>query len=213
VCITRKGDPALQLLTNRGWENHLCASSVFARGNSIGGRTDDSIDTGLNKFLGYYPNNQHEMLHTDAVQQRPGNLPASAPEASQQKSPRAQKQANPGRPASQRRKSQPGDTTAADRTAGTMDTSHISVIHDGLAPPPPWNSTCTHHNRTGTARAQGPACTIPSPRGRKRASRQQHPAVATRIYAPCNLCPMQPLPHALCSRHNPPLRPRPSPSA
>ena len=31
VCITRKGDPALRLLTNRDWENHLFASSVFAR--------------------------------------------------------------------------------------------------------------------------------------------------------------------------------------
>jgi len=28
VCITRKGDPALRLLTNRGQENHLFASSV-----------------------------------------------------------------------------------------------------------------------------------------------------------------------------------------
>ena len=81
------------------------------------------------------------MLHTDAAQQRPGNPPASAPEASQQKPPRAQKQANPGLPASQRMNSQPGDTTAADQTAGTLDTSHTSLIHDGLTPPPPWNST------------------------------------------------------------------------
>ena len=81
------------------------------------------------------------MLHTDAAQQRPGNLPASAPEASQPKPPRAQEQAHPGRPAAQRRKSQLGNTTAADRTAGTMGTSHISVIHDGPAQPPPWNST------------------------------------------------------------------------
>jgi len=28
VCITRKGDPALRLLTNRGQENHLFASLV-----------------------------------------------------------------------------------------------------------------------------------------------------------------------------------------
>jgi len=100
-----------------------------------------SATLGLGKLLGYYPNNQHEMLHTDAAQQRSGNSPTSAPEASQQKSPQAQKHANPGRPSSQRRKSQPGDTTAADRTAGTTDTSHISLIHNGLAPPPPWNST------------------------------------------------------------------------
>ena len=105
---------------------HLFAFSVFARGNSIGVGTDNSIDTELGKLLGYYPNNQHEMLHTVAAQQRPGNLPVSAPEASQPQSPRAQNQANPGRMASQRRKSQPGDTTAADRSAGTMDKSRVS---------------------------------------------------------------------------------------
>ena len=77
------------------------------------------------------------MLYTDAAQQRPGNLPASAPEVSQPKPPRAQEQAHPGRPAAQRRKSQ----LAGDRTAGTMGTSHISVIHDGPAQPPPWNIT------------------------------------------------------------------------
>ena len=37
--------------------------------------------------------------------------------------------------------SQPGETTAADQTAGALDTSHTSLIHDGLTPPPPWNST------------------------------------------------------------------------
>ena len=37
--------------------------------------------------------------------------------------------------------SQLGNTTAADRTAGTMGTSHISVLHDGRTSPPPWNST------------------------------------------------------------------------
>ena len=58
------------------------------------------------------------MIHTDAAQQRPGNPPASAPEASQQKPPRAQKQPNPGLPASQRMNSQPGDTTTTDQTAG-----------------------------------------------------------------------------------------------
>ena len=80
------------------------------------------------------------MLHTDAAQPRPDNLSASAPKASQQKSPRAQNRAN-GRTASQRRKSQPSDSTAADRPTGTMDTSHTSSIHDGLTPPSPWNST------------------------------------------------------------------------
>ena len=80
------------------------------------------------------------MLHTDAAQQRPGNSPAWAPEASQ-KQPRAQTQANSEFPASQRMHSQPGDTTAADLTAGTMDISHTSLIHGGLTPPPPWNPT------------------------------------------------------------------------
>ena len=84
----------------------------------------NSIDTGLGKLLGYYPNIQHEMLHRNAAQQRPGYLP-SAPQAFQ-KLLRAQNQAN-GCTASQRRQSQPGDTTAAERPAGTMDTTHISV--------------------------------------------------------------------------------------
>jgi len=139
VCITRKGDPALRLLTNRGWENHLFALPVFARDNSFGAKTYNSIDTGLGKLLGYYPNIQHEMLHTDAAQQRPGNLPL-APKASQQTPLRTQNQAN-GRTVSQRRKSQPGNTIAAERWAGTIDTTYISLIHDGPTPPPPWNST------------------------------------------------------------------------
>jgi len=81
------------------------------------------------------------MLHTDAAQQRHGNSPASAPEASQQKPPRVQKQTNPGLPAPQRMNSQLGDTTAADLPAGSMGTSHISMMYGGHTPPPPWNST------------------------------------------------------------------------
>jgi len=146
VCITRKGDPALRLLTNRGWENHLFALPVFARGNSFGVKTDNSIDTGLGKLLGYYPNIQHEMLHTGAAQQRPGNLP-SAPKAPLQQPLRAQTQAN-GSATSQHTQSQPSDTTAAERPAGTMDTTYISLIHDGPPSPPPRNSTppeqCQH---------------------------------------------------------------------
>jgi len=80
------------------------------------------------------------MLHKDAAQQRPGNQPAPAPEASH-KLPRAQKQANSEIPVSQRMNSQPGDTTAADMTAGNMDTSHTSLIHGGPRPLPPWNPT------------------------------------------------------------------------
>ena len=44
----------------------------------------------------------------------------------------------PGLP---RMHSQPGDTTAADLTAGNTDTSHISFIHDRPSPPPRRDST------------------------------------------------------------------------
>jgi len=155
VCITRKGDPGLRLLTNRGWENHLFALSVFARDNSFGAKTDNSIDTGLGKLLGYYPNIQHEMLHTDAAKQRPGNLP-SAPKASPQQPQRPQNQAH-GRTTSQRRQSQPGDTTAAKRPARTMDTTYISLIHDGPPSPPPWNST--PHDAMPTLQRAAPTIT------------------------------------------------------
>jgi len=37
--------------------------------------------------------------------------------------------------------SRPGGTTAAGLTAGNMDTSHISLIHDRPRPPPRWDST------------------------------------------------------------------------
>jgi len=49
VCITRKGDPALRLLTNRGQENHLFASSVSTTEAqpSTCGRTDNSETQGL----------------------------------------------------------------------------------------------------------------------------------------------------------------------
>ena len=66
-------------------------------------------NTGLGKLLGYYPNILHEMLHRNAAQPRPGNLP-SAPQAFQ-KPLRAQTQAN-GCTTSQLRQSQPGATTA-----------------------------------------------------------------------------------------------------
>jgi len=49
VCTTRKGDPALRLLTNRGQENHLFASSVSPPrlNTSTCGRTDNSETQGL----------------------------------------------------------------------------------------------------------------------------------------------------------------------
>jgi len=80
------------------------------------------------------------MLHKDAAQQRPGNQPVSAPEASQ-KPLRAQEQANSKIPTFQRMNSRPGDTTAADLTAGNMDTSHISWIRGGPSPPQRRDST------------------------------------------------------------------------
>jgi len=80
------------------------------------------------------------MLHKDAAQQRPGNPPASTPEASQ-KPPRAQGQTNSEIPTFQRMNSRPGDTSAAGLTAGNMDTSHISLIHGRTSPPSRWDST------------------------------------------------------------------------
>jgi len=48
VCITRKGDPVLRLLTNRSQENHLFASSVSpTEATSTCGRTDNSEIQGL----------------------------------------------------------------------------------------------------------------------------------------------------------------------
>jgi len=120
------------------------------------------------------------MLHNDAAQQRPGKKPASAPEASQ-KPPQAQGRANLTNPTLQRMSSRPGDTTAASLTDGNMDTPHISLIHGRHSPPPRWDPTphATKHsaattwpgkNHAAKSQAPGPACTIPSLRGRTRAS-------------------------------------------
>jgi len=183
------------------------ALSIFARGNSDGARTDNSIDYGLGKLLGYYPNIQHVMLHTDAAQQRPGNLP-SAPKASTQKSLRAQNQAN-GRKTPQRRQSQPGDTTAAERPTGTIDTTYISLIHDGPPSPPPWNSTLhtamptlqpAAHTIIGRAqherRAQ-PARDHPPEEGNEQAGSNSlqlgGESTPHTTFAPCTLQPMKPI--------------------
>jgi len=87
-----------------------------------------------------YPEYQHEMLHNDTVQQRPGKQPATALEASQ-KPPWAQGRAKPKILILQRMNSRPGDTTAASLTTGNTDTSHISFIHDRPNPPQRWDST------------------------------------------------------------------------
>ena len=138
MCITRKGDPALRLLTNRGRENHLFALSALARDYSFGLKQITPSNTELGKLLGYYSNIQHEMLSRNAAQQRSGNRPA-APQAFQTL-PRAQTPTN-GCTTSQVRQRQLGSTTAAQRPAGTMDTSHVSRIHDGTPPPQPRTST------------------------------------------------------------------------
>ena len=88
--------------------------------------------------MGYYPNIQHEMLYRNAAQQRPGNLP-SAPQAFQ-KPLRAPTQAH-GCTTSQLRQRQPGATTATEGSAGTMDTTYISLINDGSPSPQSRNST------------------------------------------------------------------------
>jgi len=75
------------------------------------------------------------MLHNDAVQQRPGKKPASAPEASQNP-PRAQGRANLKIPTLKHMSRQPGDTIAASLTDGNMDTPHIIHIHGRHSPPP-----------------------------------------------------------------------------
>jgi len=74
------------------------------------------------------------MLHNDAVQQRPGEKPASAPEASQ-KSPRAQGQVNFKIPTLKRTSSRPGDTNAAGLADRNIDTTHIIHIHSRHSPP------------------------------------------------------------------------------
>jgi len=108
---------------------------------SICGRTDNSIDTGLGKLLGYYSNTNTRCF----TQTRCSNDPAIRRPRRQRRPNKNhhghKKKANPGLLASQRMNSQPGETTAADQTAGALDTSHTSLIHDGLTPPPPWNST------------------------------------------------------------------------
>jgi len=75
------------------------------------------------------------MLHNDAAQQRPGETPASAPEASQ-KLARAQGRANSKILTLTRKSSQPGDTNATSLTDGNVDSTHIIHIHGRHSPPP-----------------------------------------------------------------------------
>jgi len=117
------------------------------------------------------------MLHNDAAQQRHGKKLASAPEASQ-KPPRAQGRANLTIPTLQHMSRRPGDTTAASLTDGNVDTLHISLIHGRHSPPsrldPTPHATKSTlnqpHGPTKNARIKPKACTIPSLRGRTRAS-------------------------------------------
>ena len=139
-------------------------------------------NTGLGEPLGYYPKHQHKMLHNDAAQQRPGEKPASAPEASQ-KSIRTQGQAKFKISTLASKGSRPEHTNAASLTGGNMETPHIIHIHGRHSPP-----TCLvgpydpyHGNYaaaiarldkkfTAAAHAPAPARMIPSLRGRTRAS-------------------------------------------
>jgi len=134
VCITRKGDPALRLLTNRSRKTHLFASSAFSTEPlaSDCGRTDD-WEHRARQALGILSWYQHKMLHNNAAKQRPGEKPASAPEASQI-TPRAQGRANLKIPTLKRTRSRPEDTNAASLTDGNMDTH---IIHVQGAPSPP----------------------------------------------------------------------------
>jgi len=120
------------------------------------------------------------MLHNDAAHQRSGKKPASAREASQ-KPPRAQERANLKILTPKRISSRPGDTTVASLTDRNMDTPHIIHIHGRHSPPPrldPMPHATKFHTAAtiwpgkyaAKAQAPGPACTIPSPRERTRAS-------------------------------------------
>jgi len=75
------------------------------------------------------------MLHNDAAQERPGKMPTSAPEASQNP-PRTQGRANLTILTLQRMNSRPGDTTDANLTDRNMDTPHIIHVHGRHSPPP-----------------------------------------------------------------------------
>jgi len=84
LCITRKGDPALRLLTNRDRETHLFAS--FGLPTNASPRT--AVGQITRKYrgcqdLGILSQYKHKMLHSNAAQQRPGEKPASAPITSQ----------------------------------------------------------------------------------------------------------------------------------
>jgi len=117
------------------------------------------------------------MLHNDAAQQRPGKKPASAPEASQ-KPPRAQGRANLKIPTLKCISSRPGDTTVASKHGHTAHHPHPWQVQPAvtIGPNAPCNqihtaaTTWPRKNYAAKAQAPGPACTIPSLRGRTRAS-------------------------------------------
>jgi hypothetical protein len=74
------------------------------------------------------------MLHNDAAQQRPGEMPGSATKTSQ-KSPWAQGQAKSRIPTLKRASSRHEDTDATGLTDGNMETSNIIHIHGRHSPP------------------------------------------------------------------------------
>jgi len=95
------------------------------------------------------------MLHNDTAQQRPGEKPASAPEASPI-APRAQGRANFKIPTLQRARSRPGDTNAASLTDGNMDTMHIIHIRGAHSPSPQVDLT-SHAAQQTQQHSHGPA--------------------------------------------------------
>ena len=154
------------------------------------------------------------MLHTDAAQQRPGNLP-SAPQASQ-KPLRAQNQTNE-RTTSQLRQSQPSDTTAAERPAGTMGTTYTSLIPGGPPSPSPWNSTphdaCRHYRKLHPPKLENHNMGAePSMHNSIPPRKETSKPAATACSWEANPRPLQPRPNTLCSRQNPSLRLRSGPS-
>ena len=144
------------------------------------------------------------IYHIIAAQQRPGNLP-SAPQAFQ-KPLRTQTQANRCT-TSHLRQSQPGATTAAEGSAGTMDTTHISLIHDGTPSPQPRNST--PHATMSTLQRAAPTTTRRAQHERKAQPERLHPpekgneqagsnslrgeSTPHVVLAQCTLQPMKPI--------------------
>ena len=83
MCITRKSDPALRFLTNRGRETHLLRPSASPQG-----KPQTAVGQITRKYrawqaLGILSQYKHKMQYNNAAQQRPSEKPASATKVSQ----------------------------------------------------------------------------------------------------------------------------------